>query len=86
MIPQGNRGCNEKWRRNHGNGSKTWIHNGGGVRIPRSISRPIMYRLLGAGAIESYHIGVRRYFTRENLDRLINERIGLGPKDDDSLS
>jgi len=46
------------------------------------ISRPTMYRLLGAGAIESYHIGVRRYFTKESLDKLINERIGLEPEDD----
>ena len=47
------------------------------------ISRQTMYRLLGDGAIESYHLGVRRYFTKESMDRLINERIGLLPEVDD---
>ena len=44
------------------------------------ISRPTMYRLLGQGEIDSYHLGVRRYFTRESLDRLINSRMGLWPE------
>jgi excisionase family DNA binding protein len=50
------------------------------------VSRPTMYKLLGEGSIESYNLGVRRYFTKESLDKLINERIGLEPEDDDSLS
>ena len=44
------------------------------------ISRPTMYRLLGQGEIDSYHLGVRRSFTRESLDRLINSRMGLWPE------
>ena len=44
------------------------------------ISRPTMYRLLGGNQVASFHIGTRRYFTRESLDRLINERIGLWPE------
>ncbi len=44
------------------------------------ISRPTMYRLLGEGQLSSYHIGVRRYFTKESLDHLIDKRIGLWPE------
>ena len=44
------------------------------------ISRPTMYRLIGDNQLASFHIGVRRYFTRESLDRLINERIGMWPE------
>jgi excisionase family DNA binding protein len=41
------------------------------------ISRPTMYRLLGDGALASYRIGIRRYFTKESLDKFIDERVKL---------
>ena len=45
------------------------------------VSRPTMYKLLGEGEIESFHIGVRRYFTRDSLDHWINNRLGLWPEE-----
>jgi excisionase family DNA binding protein len=42
------------------------------------ISRPTLYRLLGEGELESFHIGTRRYFTRESLDQWINQRVAVG--------
>ena len=41
------------------------------------ISRQTMYRLMGAGSLAAYHIGVRVYFTKESLDEFINGRVGL---------
>jgi len=41
------------------------------------ISRQTLYRLFGAGLIESYHLGVRRYVTKESMDKLINQRVGI---------
>ena len=41
------------------------------------ISRATMYRLLGAGQISSYHIGGRRYFTKESLDLFIDTQIEM---------
>ena len=38
------------------------------------ISRMTMYRLIGQGELSSYHVGIRRYFTRENLDKFIGGR------------
>ena len=43
------------------------------------VSRPTMYRLLGDGELSSYHIGVRVYFTKESLDKFIDDRIGIYP-------
>ena len=50
------------------------------------VSRPTMYRLLGDGELSSYHIGVRVYFTKESLDKFINERIGMYPEVDDMVA
>jgi len=47
------------------------------------VSRPTMYKLIGQDEIESYYIGVRRYFTKDSLDKWINSRIGLLPEVDD---
>jgi len=50
------------------------------------VSRPTMYRLLGGGELSSYHIGVRVYFTKESLDKFINERVGLWPEVDGTIT
>ena len=50
------------------------------------ISRQTMYKILGDGDVSSYHIGVRVYFTKESLDRFINERVGLWPEVDDMVA
>ena len=47
------------------------------------ISRQTMYRMLGDGKLASYNIGIRRYFTKESLDALIDERTGLWPEVED---
>ena len=39
------------------------------------ISRPTMYRLLGDGALASYTIGSRRFFTKDSLDKFIDKRL-----------
>jgi len=39
------------------------------------ISRPMMHKLLAQGEISSFHIGTRRYFTREILDTWIDQRV-----------
>jgi excisionase family DNA binding protein len=44
------------------------------------ISRPTLYRLLGEGELDSFHIGTRRFIPRESLDKLINDRIGKWPE------
>ena len=49
------------------------------------ISRPTLYRLMGRGEIESYHLGVRRYFTREALDKLIDTLLGKRPEVDERI-
>jgi excisionase family DNA binding protein len=43
------------------------------------ISRQSMYKILGDGDLSSYHIGVRVYFTKESLDKFIDDRIGIYP-------
>jgi excisionase family DNA binding protein len=48
------------------------------------VSRTTVYRLLGQGALTSYHLGVRHYFTKESLDRLIDHCIGLEPSASDT--
>jgi len=49
------------------------------------ISRQNMYVLLGKGEIDGFHIGARRYFTRERLDTFIDARLGLWPEVDDMI-
>ena len=49
------------------------------------ISRQTMYKLLGEGHLTSYSLGVRRYFTKESLDELIDKRIGLFAEVDDMI-
>jgi excisionase family DNA binding protein len=51
-----------------------------------NISRPTLYRLLGDGALDSFHIGTRRFIPRESLDRLINDRIGKWPEVDEMVA
>jgi excisionase family DNA binding protein len=48
------------------------------------VSRPTMYKLIGQDEIESYYIGVRRYFTKDSLDHWINNRLGLWPQEMES--
>ena len=50
------------------------------------VSRTTIYRLLGEGALTSYHLGVRHDFTKESLDQLIDRQIGLEPSDSHSDS
>mgnify|MGYP005828418235 CR=1 FL=1 len=50
------------------------------------VSRPTMYKLIGEDEIESYFIGVRRYFTKDSLDRWINTRIGSLPEVEDTVN
>jgi len=50
------------------------------------ISRQTMYKILGDGDVSSYHIGVRVYFTKESLDKFINERVGLWPEVDGTIT
>ena len=38
-------------------------------------SRQTLYRLIDHGSLDSYHIGTRRYVTRDAMDRLIDERV-----------
>ena len=44
------------------------------------ISRQTMYRLMGEGQINSLHIGVRRFFPREDLEKFINDRLDYMPQ------
>jgi len=39
------------------------------------ISRPHLYRLLGQGAIRSFHIGSRRFCLKKDLDTYIENRL-----------
>ncbi|MCL0043417.1 helix-turn-helix domain-containing protein [Dehalococcoidia bacterium] len=39
------------------------------------VSRPTLYKLISDGDLRSFHIGTRRYFTKESLDDYINDRI-----------
>ena len=40
------------------------------------VSRGQMYRLMGDEEIQSYLIGSRRYFLREDLDRFLDRSVG----------
>ena len=39
------------------------------------LPRLTLYRLLEQGELSSYHRGVRRYFTKENLDAYIDRLV-----------
>ena len=49
-------------------------------------SRQTLYRAIGRGEIDAYHLGTRRYITKESMDRLINESVGKWPEVEDMIA